>query len=214
MKYILSILVFTFIFSTTLSAQIGIPGQEKKKTYLQMYILYEGDTIPIIDMRPVYVFAPMKFKNNKQRQEYTKLVRDVKKTYPYARMIASSVIETYEYMQTLPNDKVRQKHLEEVQKYMMDTYKPQMKKMTRNQGKILIKLIDRECNTSSYNIVKSLVGSFKAGVYNVFAGVFGNSLKAKYEPDGQDADIESIVLQIESGMVEYYYARNYHQSYR
>lgn len=194
--------------------QITDPGQEKKRTYMQMYILYEGDTIPVIDMRPVYVFAPMKFKSNKERQEYTKLVRDVKKAYPYARLIAASVIETYEYMQTLPDEKTRQKHLEEVQKYMMSTYKPQMKKMTRNQGKILIKLIDRECNTSSYNIVKSLVGSFKAGVYNVFAGVFGNSLKAQYEPEGQDAAIESIVLQIESGMVEYYYARNYHQSYR
>lgn len=214
MKYILSILIFWSLFSLNSFGQITDPGQEKKRTYMQMYILYEGDTIPVIDMRPVYVFAPMKFKSNKERQEYTKLVRDVKKAYPYARLIAASVIETYEYMQTLPDEKTRQKHLEEVQKYMMSTYKPQMKKMTRNQGKILIKLIDRECNTSSYNIVKSLVGSFKAGVYNVFAGVFGNSLKAQYEPEGQDAAIESIVLQIESGMVEYYYARNYHQSYR
>lgn len=214
MKHVLSILSFCFLFSLALRGQTPNLEPEKKKTYMQMYILYEGDTIPIIDMRPVYVFAPMKFKNNKERQEYTKLVRDVKKTYPYARLIASSVIETYEYMETLPDDKTRQKHLEEVQKYMMDTYKPQMKKMTRNQGKILIKLIDRECNTSSYNIVKSLVGGLKAGVYNVFAGVFGNSLKAKYDPNGQDAAIESVVLQIESGMVEYYYARNYHQSYR
>ena len=172
--------------------------------------MYEGDTVPVIDMKPVYIFAPMKFKNNRERQEYSKLVRDVKKAYPYARMIASSVIETYEYMQTLPNEKAKQKHLEEVQKYMMDTYKPQMKKMTRNQGKILIKLIDRECNTSSYNIVKSLVGSFKAGVYNVFAGVFGNSLKTEYDPTGKDAAIESIVLQIENGSIDYYYSRNYY----
>lgn len=214
MKYILFILVFFAGFSLASFGQTNSGEQPEKRTYMQMYILYEGDTIPVIDMRPVYVFAPMKFKNSKERQEYTKLVRDVKKTYPYARLIASSVIETYEYMQTLPDEKTRQKHLEEVQKYMMETYKPQMKKMTRNQGKILIKLIDRECNTSSYNIVKSLVGSFKAGVYNVFAGVFGNSLKSKYEPEGQDAAIETIVLQIESGMVEYYYARNYHQSYR
>lgn len=212
MKYSLSILSFLLFFSLSVIAQDGTPVQEKKKTYLQMYILYEGDTVPVLDMRPVYVFAPMKFKNNKERQEYTKLVRDVKKAYPYARMVASSIIETYEYMETLPDEKTRQKHLEEVQKYMMDTYKPQMKKMTRNQGKILIKLIDRECNTSSYNIVKSLIGSFKAGVYNVFAGMFGNSLKAEYDPNGKDANIETIVLQIESGMVDYYYSRNYHQN--
>ena len=212
MRYCLSILFFLLFFSISVFAQEGAPTQEKKKTYLQMYILYEGDTVPVLDMRPVYIFAPIKFKNNKERQAYTKLVRDVKKAYPYARMVASSIIETYEYMETLPDEKTRQKHLEEVQKYMMDTYKPKMKKMTRNQGKILIKLIDRECNTSSYNIVKSLIGSFKAGVYNVFAGMFGNSLKTEYDPQGKDADIESIVLQIESGTVDYYYSRNYHQN--
>lgn len=175
-----------------------------------MSIVSGEDTIPVFHLYPVYVFAQRKFKNEDDRQQYTRLVRDVKKTYPYAKMIAESIIETYEYMQTIPDEKGRQKHLEEVQKYMMERYKPEMKKMTRTQGKILMKLVDRQCGASTYDVVKALLGSFKAGVYNVFAGLFGNSLKVKYDPKGEDAEIEAIVLQIEQGTVDYYYMINYH----
>lgn len=205
MKRIVLVISFFVLLSLSANAQI-----EKPKTYIDMAGIYEGDTIAWFQLKPVHIFAPKKFKNNKERQEYTKLVRDVKKAYPYARKIYEAIIETYEYMETLPTDKEKQKYLEDVQKFMMDEYKPQMKKMTKNQGKILVKLVDRECNTSSYNIVKALLGSFKAGFYNAFASLFGNSLKQEYDPDGKDAAIEAIVLQIEQGTVDYYYSVNYH----
>ncbi|MDU1903973.1 MAG: DUF4294 domain-containing protein [Dysgonomonas sp.] len=147
----------------------------------------------------VTVFTPLKFKNEKEKLEYTKLVRDVKKTLPYANQVAVSIIETYEFMSTLPNDKARQKHMEEAQKYIMNEYKPKMKKLTKNQGKILVKLIDRQTNSSAYDIVKSLVGGFKATMYNTFAGLFGNSLKTQYDPDGKDKMIERIVIEVEQG---------------
>jgi len=202
-KVILTLICLLFVFS------VSVKAQESGEMVRRVYIVTGNDTVPMFSLRPVHIFPPYKFKNKKERMEYTKLVRDVKKAYPYARMVASSVIETYEYMQTLPDEKAKQKHLEEVQKYMMERYKPEMKKMTRNQGKILIKLIDRECNTSSYNIVKSLLGDLRAGFYNVFAGMFGNSLKAKYDPEGKDREIENIVLQIEDGTVDYYYSTTY-----
>jgi len=205
----LVVLIMVSAFSLNVSAQERADSIAMPKTHRQVYIIVENDTIPMFSLRPVHVFSPMKFKDKKERMQYTKLVRDVRKTYPYARMISSSIIETYEYMQTLPDDKTRQKHLEEVQKYMMDEYKPKMKKMTKNQGKILMKLVDRECNTSSYNIVKALLGSFRADVYNTFAGLFGNSLKVKYDPDGKDADIERIVIQLEEGTLDYYYSTTY-----
>lgn len=204
------IILFTLCFCRIhLSAQ-EVVVDTIPKMYKQMSIISGGDTIPVFHLLPIHVFAQRKFKDERERQQYTKLIRDVKKTYPYAKMIAASIIETYEYMETLPDDKTRQKHLEEVQKYMMERYKPEMKKMTRTQGKILMKLVDRQCGTSTYEVVKALLGSFKAGVYNVFAGLFGNSLKVKYDPRGEDADIETIVLQIEQGTVEYYYMVNYH----
>ena len=160
-----------------------------------------NDTIVSFILPEVVCFTPLKFKNEKERMAYTKLVRDVKIALPYAKKISASIIETYEIMQTFHTEKEKQKFLEDVQKYMMDEYKPKMKKMTRNQGKILVKLIDRQTNTSSYNIVKSLIGSFKAGFYNTFAKLFGNDLKAKYDPEGKDAMIERIVIEIEQGNV-------------
>lgn len=201
-------IVFSFVLLLLVS--VALKSQEKQDTYIDMAVIYHGDTIAIMNLKPVYIYAPMKFKNNKQRQEYSKLVRDVRIAYPYAKMITAAIVETYEYMQSLPNDKERDKYMNDVQKYMMEEYKPKMKKMTKNQGKVLVKLIDRQCNTSSYNIVKALVGSFKAGVYNAFAGLFGNSLKTEYDPEGRDAEIEAIVTQLEQGTLDYYYSINYH----
>ncbi|HCO66158.1 MAG TPA: DUF4294 domain-containing protein [Dysgonomonas sp.] len=160
-----------------------------------------GDTIIRGYFPNIYVFPPLKFKNDKERMEYTKLVRDVKRTLPYAKQVSKSIIETYEFMETLPDEKAKQKHLEAAQKYIMSEYKPKMKKLTKNQGKILVKLIDRETDSSAYDIVKALVGSFKATVYNTFAGLFGNSLKSQYDPYGKDKMIERIVLEIEQGSI-------------
>lgn len=201
-RFVFAVCMF-ILFSVSAKAQqeFGVPKPQ--------WLMYEGDSAQVLPLRPVHIFALLKFKNNKDRQEYSKLIRDVKVAYPYAKMIAYSIIETYEYMETIPTEKAKQKYLESVQKYLMSEYKPKMKKMTKNQGKILIKLIDRECNTSSYNIVKALVGSLKATFYNTFASIFGNSLKAQYDPNGKDMAIESIVLQIEDGSIDYYYMRNY-----
>lgn len=158
-----------------------------------------SDTILKGFIPEITVFAPLKFRNDKERLEYTKLVRDVKKALPYANLVSANIIETYEFMETLPDSKSKQKHLESAQKYMMAEYKPKMKKLTKNQGKILVKLIDRQTNSSTYDIVKSVVGSFKATVYNTFAGLFGNNLKNKYDPEGKDKMIERIVIEIEQG---------------
>lgn len=204
MKRLIFIICMLSMFSAFAKSQQYLDVPQER------WLMYEGDSAAVVPLRPVHIFAPLKFKSNKERQEYSKLVRDVRVAYPYAKMIAYSIVETYEYMETLPTEKAKQKYLEDVQKYLMSEYKPKMKRMTKNQGKILIKLVDRECNTSSYNIVKALVGSLKATFYNTFASLFGNSLKAEYDPSGKDAPIEAIVLQIEDGTIDYHYTRNYH----
>lgn len=204
--FIMSILAFC---SSVVYAQDQLMSNDLANER-QTFIVSDGDTIPYFQLPQVDVFAQRTFKDEKERQQYSKLVRDVRKAYPYARLIATSIIETYEYMETMPDEKARQKHLEEVQKYLMNRYKPEMKKMTKAQGKILIKLVDRECNVQAYSIVKALLGSLKAGVYNMFAGMFGNSLKTRYDPQGEDAMIEEIVLQIEQGTIDYYYSLNYY----
>ena len=102
------------------------------------------DTIAVVNLQEVFVFPQVRFKNKREEQKYNKLVRDVKRTLPYAKMVYETLIETYEYMETLPDDKARQAHLKRMEKDLFKEYKPELKKLTFSQGKLLIKLIDRE----------------------------------------------------------------------
>ena len=154
-----------------------------------------GDTIPHVYLPTVYVFP------DKERQQYNKLVRDVKRTLPYARLIYETLIETYEYIETLPDEKSKQAHLKRMEKELYAQYKPELKKLTLSQGKLLIKLVDRECHQSSYNLAKAYLGSFRAGFWNIFAGMFGASLKTKYDPNGKDALTERVVLLVQCGAI-------------
>lgn len=160
-----------------------------------------NDTIAVIPLREVVVFPEMKFKNERERRNYTKLVRDVKRTYPYAQLIYETLIETYEYMETLPDDEAKQKHLKLMEKDLFKQYKPELKKLTFSQGKLLLKLINRQCNQSSYNLLKAYLGSFRAGFWNIFASLFGASLKTTYDPKGEDATTERVVVLVERELI-------------
>ena len=179
-------------------------AQEQTTTmngYLVPACIYEGDTIASLRMPTLYVFKPMNFKNNKQRQQYNRLVHNVKKTLPIAKEVNRAIIETYEFLLTLPDDKAREKHLQAVEKSVKEQYTPRMKKLTLSQGKLLIKLINRETDSSSFELVKAFLGPFKAGFYQAFAAIFGASLKKEYHPDDEDMMIEQIVLMVENGQL-------------
>ena len=139
-------------------------GQEKLQTSIQGYmvpaIVYNSDTIPHITLRTVYVYPKLKFKNRRQERYYYKLVRDVKKTLPIAKEVRNAVIETYEYLETLPDEEAKQKHIKAVEKGLKQQYTPRMKKLTFSQGKLLIKLVNRECNQSSFQLVRAFMGPF------------------------------------------------------
>ena len=183
---------------------VYLKAQEQTTTingYLVPACIYEGDTIASLHMPTLYCFKPLKFKNKKQQQQYNRLVRNVKKTLPIAKEVNRAIIETYEFLQTLPDEKARQKHLQAVEKSVKEQYTPRMKKLTFSQGKLLIKLINRETDSSSYELVKAFLGPFKAGFYQAFAAIFGASLKKEYHPDGEDAMVEQIILMVESGQI-------------
>lgn len=104
-------------------------------------------------------------------------------------------------METLPNEKAKQQHLKRMEKEMFKEYKPQLRRLSYSQGKLLIKLIDRECNQSSYNLLKAYLGSFRAGFWNFFASMFGASLKSQYDPKGKDKVTERVVVLVENGLL-------------
>jgi hypothetical protein len=181
-------------------------SQSKENTtsingYMVPVCVYQGDTIPSLRMPVLYVFKPLNLNSKKKRQQYTRLVRNVKKTLPIAKEVNRAIIETYEYLQTLPDDKAREKHLSQVEKSIKEQYTPVMKKLTFSQGKLLIKLVNRETDSSSYELVKAFLGPFKAGFYQAFAALFGASLKKEYHPEDEDAMTEQIVLMVESGQL-------------
>lgn len=163
--------------------------------------LYDGDSIMYMEMSNVYVYPPPSFKNKRQQVRYMRLVRNVKTVLPIAKEVNQIIIETYEYLQTLPDDESRKAHMKNVEKSIFKEYKPRMKKLTYSQGKLLIKLIYRECNSSSYDILRAFLGPVRAGFWQAFSSVFGASLRKEYEPDGVDRLTECVVLMVEAGQI-------------
>lgn len=204
--------------AVTLTVMIGLPSQAApqeaidnielptvlQKTFAGYYHFIEpstGDTLAMIVFNPITIYPRERFRNKAEEKQYWKTVRDIKKTLPYAKLISTTLLETYEYIDTYQNQKQKQAYLKKFEKELFAQYKPQMKKLTKNQGKMLIKLINRETNQSSYSIVKAFLGTFRAGFWQTFSKFFGASLKQGYHPtkNKQDAMIERICIQIEQG---------------
>lgn len=181
------------------------PGSPVKR-YIQsagVKIDEEGDTVAVFNLRGITVFKKWKFKNKKEEEFYWRTVRDVKLTLPYAKLIAETLVETYEYIETFPTQKEREKYLKEMESSLFEQYKPVLKRFSRRQAKVLIKLIQRETNQTSYDIVKAFLGGFRATFWQGFGKLFGVSLKTKFEPakDRNDAIIERVACAVEEDRI-------------
>ena len=164
-------------------------------------VLEDGDSIMFMEMGNVYVYPEMEFKNSKQSAAYMRLVKNVKTVLPLAKEANQIIIETYEYLQTLPDEKSRDEHLKRVERGIVEQYKPKVRRLTYSQGKLLIKLIYRECNSSSYDIVKAFLGPLRAGFWQAFSAMFGASLRKEYDPEDADRLTERVVLMVEAGQL-------------
>lgn len=199
---IMVLLLFLFSVKEARAQQvITKSSQMEKPLVLAPMCVYEGDTIPYFTLPTVHIFKPIYFKNNRERQKYNKLVRDVKKVLPLSKEIRRAVLETYEVLQTLPTEKARNAHIKAVEKSVKKQYTPIMKKLTFSQGKLLIKLVDRQTNSTGYELVKAFMGPLKAGFYQAFAALFGASLKKEYDATGDDAMVERVIILVESGQI-------------
>ncbi len=180
------------------------PAGYKLKLQVYRYAKPEienGDTIWCYLLPELWVYPPLKFKSEKERRAYNRLVYNVKKVLPIAQQVNGLIEETYETLEMLPTQKEKNAHISAVERDIKETYTPQMKKLTYSQGKLLIKLVDRECNQSSYEIVQAFFGPTKATFYQIFAWTFRASLKKEYHPDDEDKLIERVVRQVETGQL-------------
>jgi len=196
------ILFFMLIFCMQLSCLAQNTNTEQAdQVFITRGFIYHGDTIPWIQLRTVHVFKELKFKKKKDYENYQRLIRDVKKVLPIANEVNAAIIETYEYLQTIPNEKERKRHIKDLEKGIKQQYTPRLKKLTSRQGKLLIRLVDRQSHQTTYELVKAFLGSFRAATYQVFASMFGFSLKKHYDPEGDDALTERVIILVENGQV-------------
>ena len=164
-------------------------------------VLEGGDSLLDMEMNNVYVFPPVTFSSKKQEGAYMRLVKNVKTVLPIAKEANMIMMETAEYLETLPTKKAKEEHMKRVEKSIMQEYKPRMKKLTYSQGKLLIKLIYRESHSSGYELIQAFLGPVRAGFYQAFAWAFGASLKKEYDPEGIDRLTERVVLMVEAGQL-------------
>lgn len=199
-----------FTACMTAAAQGDITSEENEETtdspvFVPMVkvgkALVDNDSIQYVELNTLYVYPKLTFKDEKQRQAYNRLVANIKKVLPIAKEVNSIIVETYEYLQTLPDKKSKDEHMKRVEKGIRKEYTPRMKKLTYSQGKLLIKLVYRECNSSSYQLIQAFLGPIRAGFYQAFASLFGASLTKKYDPEGVDKYTECIVRQVEAGQI-------------
>lgn len=190
-------------FGVARGEEIPDEPQIKVKAYKGWYKMVDefGDTVRMIELYDVYIYPPLKFKNKKEEDFYWRTVRDVRKTLPYAQTAGKALLETFEYIQTLPDKESRERHLKALEKELVAKYKPAIMKMTTNQGKILLKLITRETDQSSFNIVKAFLGSFRAGFWQAIGRIFGMNMRGDFNPkkNKEDAIIDRVATLIERG---------------
>jgi len=205
LKVFFFILLISFS-SLGLKAQINI---KEKRKLAEMpppqgirvsYIIVDGDTVPVVNLRPVTIQDDRTFSSKREERKWSKLKRDVAKVYPYSHIAGKKLKEYNEKMVNM-SEKEADRMLKQAENELKAEFEKDIRNMTLNQGRILIKLIDRETGATSYDLVKDLRGTFQAFFWQSMARFFGSNLKSSYNPanDPEDKMIEEIIRTIEDG---------------
>jgi hypothetical protein len=166
-----------------------------------LYRIENGDTVFFSTIEEIYIFPKYATFTPTEKRRYSKLVYNVKKVYPYAKMAGAEYAVVSEQLLTLQTDKERRVYIKQLEDTLMSRYEEELKNLTITQGRILLKLIDREIGETSYDILKDLKGSITAVFWQAIARIFGNNLKSKFDPQGEDKLINEIIIQIENGQL-------------
>ena len=176
-----------------------VSAQEKDTTEINMGYIENGDTIIFQNIKEVVVFPDRKFKNKRQYRRYSRYIQKVKKVYPVA-VEARELLEKYEpEYNALEDKRERRKMMKQLEKELLDKHKAKLKKWSISDGRILIKLIDRETERTAYSLIQDFRGDFSAVFWQGIARLFKNNLKTGYDPEEEDKVLEEIVVLIELG---------------
>ena len=196
------ILILSSFFSIALNAQEKMPQDTSKTTgYVVPMQQVDGEWVPHVNLRRITILPPVQFANAAQQRRYTKMEYNVKKVYPYAQKIQQIFVEVTTSLDTLKNKKAQKAYIEKREAELKVEFEDKLKKLTYTQGRILIKLVDRQTGTTTYEVVRRLKGSVTAFFWQSVARVFGSNLKAEYNATGDDWMIEDIITRIENGQL-------------
>ncbi|MBN2662455.1 MAG: DUF4294 domain-containing protein [Bacteroidales bacterium] len=205
-KLILLSLIVLFsanIFSQTLVANVPTYRNviASNDGYLLQGIIIDGDTFPHIKMYPVVIYPKRTFANDRQRRKYNRLMFNVKKVYPYAILIGNYYSEVVEDLQYIPNKRDQKNYIKSKEKDLKDQYEETLTNLTITQGRLLIKLVDRETDHTTFEVIQELKGNMNAYFWQSLAVVFGSTLKSDYDATTEDQYIEEIIAMIENGQL-------------
>ncbi len=187
---------------------VFIYGQEKDPvqtdTVLQLlHVLktatFDGQTYPLVELKEVTVIGKMPRGVRFDYRRHARLVYNVRRVYPYALLVRDEFGRINRTLEILPSERARRNFLQQYEKDLFSRYEGDMRKLTFTQGKILIKLIDRETQNTSYDLIRDYRGKFSATFWQGIARIFGANLKSTYDADGDDYLIEQVVREIEAG---------------
>jgi len=199
----LSAILFIFLFAADATGQIDSLKQKNDtlqgKSYLLQRVNRDGLTLPEVEIKEVTVYAHPQFPKKSDFRKYERLVYNLKRVYPYALIVRNKLAQVDNDISKIKDEKERKEYLNKVEKNVFAEYEGDIRDMTISQGRLLIKLIDRETQNTSYVLIKDYRGKFAAAFWQGIARIFGTNLKEEYDPYGEDAIIESIITEIEAG---------------
>lgn len=198
-RIILIMLMLTAVSQTESKATTPTDTTEKSGKLAMM--VNGTDTMYYAFLRDVYIYPVIKFTSRRQEQFYWRTVRDVKKALPYAKIVSSELVQVNSLISKIENEKERKKYLARYEKEIFKRYEKDLRKLTINQGRLLLKLIDRETNSTSYDLIKTYRGNVSAFFWQGMARLFGSNLKSEYDAQGNDKIVERVIVLVESGQL-------------
>ena len=168
--------------------------------YYQLHTVErDGISLPEIEIKEVVIIGRPSTARKFPFNRYQRLIYNLKKVYPYALVVRAKLSETNDKLAGIPDERERKKYIRQFEKNLFGEYEDDVRDMTITQGKLLIKLIDRETYNTSYDLIRQYRGNISAAFWQGIARIFGTNLKAEYDPFGEDAVMEIILNEIEAG---------------
>lgn len=200
------ILLFILILINLPSVAFGQTDTLKYKTdslpgsfYLIQNVNRNGEILPEMEIKEVTIVANPRNYRKSDYRKYERLVYNLKKVYPYAKIVRRRLEKVNNDLMQITSEKERKEYIKNVEKDVFSEYEDDMRNMTITQGRLLIKMIDRETQNTSYTLIRDYKGKFSAAFWQGIARIFGTNLKEEYDPYGEDALIEMLITEIDNG---------------